>query len=80
MAGPAAADGSEERVYSGELPVPGGGTLRLSGVAFSENPVAVIDGKIVSRGEVVQGFTVVEIQRGRVRLQGHGMSVVVAVR
>jgi len=60
--------------------VPGGGTLRLSGVAFSENPVAVIDGKIVSRGEVVQGFTVVEIQRGRVRLQGHGMSVVVAVR
>lgn len=78
----AAAPGTEgeERVYTGEVPVPGGGTLRLSGIAFSDNPVAVIDGKIVGRGEVIQGFTIVEIQRGRVRLQGHGQNVVVAVR
>lgn len=76
----APAEGGEERVYAGEVPVPGGGTLRLSGIAFSDNPVAVIDGKIVGRGEVVQGYTIVEIQRGRVRLQGYGQNLVLTVR
>ncbi len=71
---------ADEKVYTGELPVPGGGVLHLNGVAFSASPVAVIDGKVMGPGEVVQGFTIVEIQRGRVRLQGHGMSVVVTVR
>jgi hypothetical protein len=77
---PPAGDSSDEKVYSGEVPIPGGGTLHLNGVAFSDHPVAVIDGRVVAPGEVVQGFTVVAIERGQVRLQGYGMKVIVAVR
>jgi hypothetical protein len=63
------------------VPVPGGGTLRLNGIAFSSvSPVAVIDGKVVGPGEVVQGFTVVEIQQNRVKLEGHGETVYVSLK
>lgn len=66
------------RTYTGEVPVPGGGVVRLNGIAFSqERPVVVLDGRVMGTGEVVQGFTVVEIETGRVKLQGHGTTVYV---
>jgi hypothetical protein len=71
----------ESRSYVGEVPVPGGGVVRLNGIAFStENPVAVLDGKVVSPGEVVQGFTVVEIRQNQVKLEGHGETVFVSLK
>jgi hypothetical protein len=69
----------EGQTYTGEVPVPGGGALRLNGIAFSqERPVVVLDGRVMGTGEVVQGFTVVEIEAGRVKLQGHGATVYVS--
>ncbi|HKV07413.1 MAG TPA: hypothetical protein VJ725_04680 [Thermoanaerobaculia bacterium] len=71
----------ESRSYVGEVPVPGGSVLRLNGIAFStESPVAVLDGKVVGPGEVVQGFTVVEIRRNQVKLEGHGQTVFVSLK
>ncbi|HYO16673.1 MAG TPA: hypothetical protein VE685_26030 [Thermoanaerobaculia bacterium] len=71
----------ESKSFVEAVPVPGGGTLRLNGIAFSSvSPVAVIDGKVVGPGEVVQGFTVVEIQQNRVKLEGHGETVYVSLK
>lgn len=71
----------ESRRYVGEVPVPGGGVVRLNGIAFStESPVAVLDGKVVGPGEVVQGFTVVEIRQNQVKLEGHGETVFVSLK
>lgn len=74
---PESSGGSEEgKVYTGELPVPGGGSVKLNGIAFSQDqPVAVLDGRVMGPGEVIQGFTIVSIESGRVKLQGHGMTV-----
>lgn len=80
-AAPPAPAPQESRSYVGEVPVPGGGVLRLNGIAFStESPVAVLDGKVVGRGEVVQGFTVVEIRQNQVKLEGHGETVFVSLK
>ncbi|HSF38231.1 MAG TPA: hypothetical protein VLT87_00475 [Thermoanaerobaculia bacterium] len=71
----------ETRSYVGEVPIPGGGVLRLNGIAFStQSPVAVLDGKVVGPGEVVQGFTVVEIRQNQVKLEGHGETVFVSLK
>ncbi|HTG32387.1 MAG TPA: hypothetical protein VLB76_05610 [Thermoanaerobaculia bacterium] len=77
-AAPAENSGSlvEGQVYTGEVPVPGGGSLKLNGIVFSQDhPIAVLDGRVMGPGESVQGFTVVAIESGRVKLQGHGTTV-----
>jgi len=67
--------------YTGEVPVPGGGAVKLNGIAFSQDhPIAVLDGKVVEPGEIVQGFTIVAIEAGRVKLQGYGVTVFVSSR
>lgn len=72
-------DLTEGQVYTGELPVPGGGSLKLNGIVFSpDHPIAVLDGRVMGPGESVQGFTVVAIESGRVKLQGHGSTVYLA--
>jgi hypothetical protein len=61
--------------------VPGGGSLKLNGIAFSQDqPIVVLDGRVMGPGEVIQGFTVVEIQSDRVKLQGHGATVFVTTK
>jgi hypothetical protein len=71
----------EGKVYTGEVPVPGGGSLKLNGIAFSQDqPIVVLDGRVMGPGEVIQGFTVVEIQSDRVKLQGHGATVFVTTK
>jgi len=80
---PAASTGGLEdgKSYVNEVPVPGGGVVKLNGIAYSpDHPIAVIDGRAVAPGEVVQGFTVVEIQAGQVKLQGHGATVFVTTK
>ena len=59
-----------------ELPLDGGAVLRLNGIAFSEKPVALFGDKVLAPGESVGGFTVVEIEVKRVKLQGPGGAVV----
>jgi hypothetical protein len=68
------------KTFVREIPVPGGGTLRLNGIAFSENPVALFTDKVVAPGEEVQGFKVSKVEAGRVELQGHGVTVYVTVK
>jgi hypothetical protein len=51
--------------------IPGGGSLELSGIAWSETqPVAVISGSVVSPGERVKGFKVLRIRPDSVDLEG----------
>lgn len=77
-AAPAPAVGAgQERVYQQEMPLAGGGTLRLNGIAYSEQPVALFGDKVVSPGESVAGYKVVAIEPRRVRLEGQGGVVVV---
>jgi hypothetical protein len=70
---------TEGSTYTGELPVPGGGVVKLNGIVYSpDHPIAVLDGRVMGPGENVQGFTVVAIESGRVKLQGHGATVYLA--
>lgn len=72
---------TEPKRYVGSVPLPGGGAVTLNGIAYSEqNPIAVLDGRVVGPGESVQGFVVVAIERKQVKLEGHGQVVYVALR
>ncbi|HSS48058.1 MAG TPA: hypothetical protein VLX28_03855 [Thermoanaerobaculia bacterium] len=80
---PAASTGGLEdgKSYVNEVPIPGGGVVKLNGIAYSpEHPIAVLDGRAVAPGEVVQGFTVLEILADHVMLQGHGAKVSVSLK
>lgn len=59
------------RTFQREMPVQGG-TLRLNGIAFSDQPVALFDDKVVAPGESIAGYKVVAIEAKRVRLEGPG--------
>jgi flagellar protein FliO/FliZ len=59
------------RSYVREAPLPSGRKLELRGIAFSDTqPVVLINGKVLSPGEGVEGYTVVSIQPQRVELRG----------
>jgi len=79
---PSGGGGLEEgKTYPGEVPVPGGGTLRLNGIAYSQDhPIAVLGGRVIGPGESIQGFTVLEILSDRVKLQGHGATVFLSTK
>jgi cytoskeletal protein RodZ len=66
--------------YVREVPVAGGGTIRLNGIAFSAQPVALFGDKVVAPGESIGGFTVVAIEAQRVKLQGPGGAVYVTLK
>lgn len=71
----------EVRTYVREVPLPDGGTLRLNGIAFSAaQPVALINDKVLAKGESYQGFTVTDIQANLVELRGNGMTVRVSLK
>jgi hypothetical protein len=75
----ASGDLTDARVYVAELPVPGDEPVKLNGIAFSQDqPVAVLDGRVMGPGETIKGFTIVSIESGRVKLQGHGTTVFLA--
>ena len=78
---PGATDLVDGQTYAGEVPVPGGGTVKLNGIAYSqEHPIAVLDGRVMAPGEMIQGFTLVAIETGRVKLQGYGATVFLSSR
>jgi len=77
---PAPAPSGDIRSYVREVPVAEGGTIRLNGIAFSAQPVALFGDKVVAPGESIGGFTVVAIEAQRVKLQGPGGAVYVTLK
>ena len=67
--------GLDGRTFVRELQVPGGGRLELRGIASGSQPAALINGRVVGQGEVIEGFTVVGVEPRRVRLRGYGATV-----
>ena len=67
---------AEERAVR-ELPLAGGATLRLGGIAWSEAaPLAYLNGRLVGVGESVEGYRVARIEREQVLLERGGRRVV----
>jgi hypothetical protein len=72
---------AEVRTYVREVPLPDGGILRLNGIAFSSaQPVALINDRVLGKGESYQGFIITDIQAGLVELRGNGMTVRVSLK
>ena len=71
---------AEIRSYVREVPAGDGTTIRLNGIAFSAQPVALFGDKVVAPGESISGFTVVAIEAQRVKLQGPGGTVYVTLK
>jgi len=69
------------KTYAGEVAVPDGGKIALEGTVYSEsNPVALINGKVLPPGGVVEEFTVVSISPDRVELSGRGLTIFLALK
>lgn len=78
---PAPTPAPEVRTYVREIPLPDGGSLRLNGIAFSAaQPVALINDKVLARGESYQGFLVTDIQANLVELRNDGTIVRVTLK
>jgi len=71
----------EIQTYVREIPLPEGGSLRLNGIAFSATqPVALINDKVLAKGESYQGFLVTDIQANLVELRNNGTIVRVTLK
>jgi len=78
---PAPTPAPEIRTYVREIPLPEGGSLRLNGIAFSATqPVALINDKVLAKGESYQGFLVTDIQSNLVELRHDGTIVRVTLK
>jgi hypothetical protein len=72
---------SDGKTYAGEVTLPDGPKIALEGIVFSEtNPVALINGKVLPPGGVVEEFTIVSIKPDRVELNGRGVTIVVTLK
>jgi hypothetical protein len=79
--GKAARGSADAKTYVGEITVPDGAKIELGGIVFSEtNPVALINGKVLGPGAVVEEFTIVSIQPDRVELRGRGITMFLALK
>jgi hypothetical protein len=79
---PAAGAASERgrAVHVGEVSVPGG-HIELGGIVYSDtNPVALLNGRTVGVGGMVEGFTVVSIEESRVELTNDHRTIVLTLR
>ena len=61
---------SEIPSYLRELRLADGRRLSLNGIAFSAQPIALLNGRAVGVGESIEGFTVTAIDRDHVTLRG----------
>jgi hypothetical protein len=72
---------SDGKTYAGEVALPDGPKIALEGIVFSEtNPVALINGKVLPPGGVVEEFTIVSIKPDRVELNGRGVTIVLTLK
>ena len=78
---PRPAMSAQGRSYSGELPLAGGGKITLDGIVFSEtSPVAVLNGRVLPVGGIVEGYTIVKILPDRVELEADGARFLLTLR
>jgi hypothetical protein len=79
---PHSAVNAQERSYPSEMPLAGGGKITLDGIVFSEaSPVAVLNGRVLPVGGIVEGYTVARILPDRVELEAaDGVRVLVTLR
>ena len=69
------------RTYVGEVSVPDAGKITLEGIVWSEtNPIALVNGKVLPPGGVVEEFAIVSIQPDRVELKGRGITIYLALK
>jgi hypothetical protein len=67
--------------YVGSVTLPGGATVELGGIVWSETePRALLNDRIVATGAYVEGFSVVKIEEGRVLLQKDGATISLSVK
>lgn len=75
------AEPSDGESFVRRLPLPGGKVIELGGIAWSESePIAVINGELTGRGQIVDGYTVDAIEPGRVWLRKGETTVFLKLR
>jgi hypothetical protein len=73
-----AADG---RTYVGAVVAPNGIRVELGGIVYSEtNASALLNGRILPVGGVVEGLTITSIEENRVELSGDGVTIHLTLR
>jgi len=68
------------KTVTGSYTTPSGGKVELGGIVFSDSPVALINGRVVPVGGIVDGLTVASIEEGRIELVGDGVHVYLNLR
>ena len=69
------------RTYVGEVAIPDGGKVTLEGIVWSEtNPVALVNGRVLPPGGIVEEFTIASIQSDRIELKGRGITIFLALK
>ena len=67
--------------HAQQVPLPGGGAIELAGIAWSETgPFALINGRVVSPGATIEGYTLERIRPGHVVLAGDGRRIRLSLR
>jgi len=67
---------ADGRNYTGEIVLGDDQKITLDGIVYSdENPVALINGMVITPGQAVDGMTVAKIEPDRVLLEGRGVTV-----
>ena len=68
--------GASAETYTQQYPLPGGGAIELGGIAWSETgPFALINGRVVGPGSVIESYTLENIRPGHVVLTGDGRRI-----
>jgi hypothetical protein len=68
------------RTYVGSLVAPGGARIELGGIVFSESPVALLNGRVLSVGGFIEGLRIVAIEENRVELSGEGFTAFLTLK
>lgn len=80
-AGPRGTSETPAESYEQQVPLPGGGTIELGGIAWSETgPFALINGRVVGPGAVIEGYTLERIGPGHVELTGDGRRILLSLQ
>ncbi|MGH9369620.1 MAG: hypothetical protein ACRD3M_18360, partial [Thermoanaerobaculia bacterium] len=79
-AGAPPAPPARAKTYARTATLPSG-KLELDGIVYSEtNPTALINGRVLSPGGYVAGYTVVKIEHDRVELTDDGTTIVLTLK
>jgi hypothetical protein len=68
--------------YRESVTLPGGARIELGGIVYSEsNATAILNGKIVGPGAVIEGFLIQDIEENRVKLSNTaGLTIYIALK